>query len=240
VDERVGGSPAGLVRTTFTDPFDVVAAATDGSDIAYLVLIAAPLLGAFALAPGLAAVAVPQLAVNLLTNFGATTDPRAHYTAPVLAFLFAAIAVGLGRLERQHNARAVTALLIATGAASLMLGPWSASSIGTPTWYRANSSAEAVAVRDAALSLVPPGAAVSATNRMGAHLADRRYLSSVPTIGRATWVVIDLEDTWRPQAWGGVEDPGAFESTVRRLGASAEWEKVFDRGGVLVFRKVAA
>lgn len=238
VDGRVGGSPAGLVRTVFTDPLDVVAAATDGNDLAYLALIAIPLLGAFLLAPGLAAVAAPQLAINLLTNFGATTDPRAHYVAPILAALFAALAVGIGRREARRNARVVAAVLIATGAASIMLGPWSSASIGTPRWYQANSSAEAVAIRDAALSLVPADAAVSATNSLGAHLADRRYLVSAPRVGRAEWVVVDADDTWRPQAWGGVEDPEAIAGLIRRLDASDEWDTVFHRGRVLVFKRV--
>ena len=237
LDDKVGGSPRGLVETVFTDPFAVLSAATTGSDLAYLALLAVPLLGAFALKPGLAAVALPQLSINLLTDFGATTDPRAHYVAPIVPFLFAAIAVGLGRFESHGRSRGVAAVLIASVAASIMVGPWSSKSIGTPSWY---DSAQAVAVRDAAVALVPPDAPASATNALGAHMADREFLASVPTVGRAEWVAIDVNDTWRPQKWGGATDPEAIAAFARRLRASSNWEKVYEKGGVLVFRKVMA
>ena len=77
-----------------------------GSDLLYLFLLAAPLAGAFVLAPGLAAVALPQLAANLLASFSATTDPHAHYVAGILPFLFAAIAVGLARFSPTGQGRA--------------------------------------------------------------------------------------------------------------------------------------
>ena len=55
----------------------------------YVFLLAAPLGGLFVLAPGLAAVALPQLAANLLADWSSSTDPRAHYVAGVVPFLLA-------------------------------------------------------------------------------------------------------------------------------------------------------
>ena len=71
---------------------------TESRDLLYVALLAVPLAGAFLLAPGLAAVALPQLLANVLAGFVGTTDPHAHYVAGIIPFLFAAIAVGLGRL----------------------------------------------------------------------------------------------------------------------------------------------
>jgi len=62
--------------------------------------------------------------MNLLAGFGATTDPRAHYVAAILPFLFAAIGVGLGRLTPLARNRGVLLLLVFSVAASVMLGPW--------------------------------------------------------------------------------------------------------------------
>ena len=47
-----------------------------------------------------------------------------------------------------------------------------------------------------------------------------------------------MSDSTACAARGG--DPVAFARIVRRLNASPEWEKVFDRGGVLVFKKERA
>jgi hypothetical protein len=212
---------------------------TRAGDIGYLALVLVPLVGAFALAPGLAAVALPQLLLNLLASFGATTDPRSHYLAPILPCLFAAVAVGLGRLSRAGRTRGAIVVLTASAVAGAMLGPWSASSIGMPVWWRVHDSASEVGVRDAAVALVPDGAPATASNTIGSHLAARRFLASVPTIGDAEWAVVDVNDAWRPLQWGGEEDPGAVRSFVERLRADAAWREVFTEDGILVFRKVS-
>ena len=69
--DDVGGSPQGLLRTALSEPTAILSAVGEGRDLLYLVLLSAPLAGAFLLAPGLAAVALPQLAVNLLADFPA-------------------------------------------------------------------------------------------------------------------------------------------------------------------------
>jgi len=235
---NVGGSPGGVVRTAVTDPLTIVAAATESGDLFYLVLLAAPLAGGFLLAPGVAALAVPQLTMNLLAGFGATTDPRAHYIAAILPFLFAAIAIGLARLAPLGRMRGALFVLVASVAASVMLGPWPGSPVAKPEWYGQKSSQEAMAVRRAALSLVPDGAAVSATNTFGAHLSARRYVASVPIVARAEWIVLDGSDEWRPLVWGQVEDPGAMRAFRKRIEESQRWRTVFAKDGVFVFRRV--
>ena len=58
---EVGGSPEGIVRTALTDPLAILSATTRAGDFLYLFLLAAPVAGAFLLAPGLAAVAIRNL-----------------------------------------------------------------------------------------------------------------------------------------------------------------------------------
>jgi uncharacterized membrane protein len=78
----VGGSPGGILRTMFTDPGAILAQVTTAHDVAYVVLLSVPLAGLFLLAPALAAVALPQLFVNTLSERDALADPRYHYTSP--------------------------------------------------------------------------------------------------------------------------------------------------------------
>ena len=53
----------------------------------------------------------PQLAANLLAGREHVTDPHVHYVAGIVPFLFAAAAIGLGRLSAPGRVRAVTVAL---------------------------------------------------------------------------------------------------------------------------------
>ncbi len=235
--DEVGGSPSGLLRALVTEPWTVLRAASHGGDLLYVFALVAPLAGVFLLAPGLAAVAVPQLGVNLLAGFDSTTDPHAHYIAGIVPFLFAAAAIGLGRLApRLRTAAAVYVLGLVT-AASVILGPWPGALGGTSATYWRGTRDETVAALNRAVAIVPEEAPVTSTGRVGSHLAARRYAYAIPVVGRAEWIVLDTSDTWIPKGASGTADPDAFATFTRAIQRSAEWEKVFEEDGVVVFRR---
>ena len=236
--DDVGGSPSGIVRTLFTDPLVVLSAATGWRELLYVFLLAAPLGGLFVLAPGLAAIALPQFTANVLADFSATTDPRAHYVAAIVPFLVAAVVIGLARLSPTGRMRAAVLTLTLSVVSSVMVGPWPGAVAGAPTFYRTDTSSEFLDALTRAVALVPADAPVASTNRIGSHLADRRYLLSVPVLGRAEWVVIDVSDPWIPEAFGGRRDPEALRRFQSELEQSPAWRKVFEQAGVLVYRKV--
>ena len=103
--DQIGGSPQGVLRTLFSDPGAVLGALFEGHDIVYLVLLGFPLLFLFLLSPALAAVALPQLLANGLSDFRSMTDPRYHSVAAVIPFLIAATVFGIARLFRRRDAR---------------------------------------------------------------------------------------------------------------------------------------
>jgi uncharacterized membrane protein len=233
--EQVGGSPLGILRTAVTDPLTILSAATSWNDLLYLFLLAAPLGGLFVLAPGLAAVAIPQLSANLLADWSSSTDPRAHYVAGVIPFLVAAIALGLRRLSATGRVRGAVLVLTLSAVSALMVGPWPGALAGKPDFYRTHTPPD---VLRRAVGLVPAGAPVTATNRVGSHLAARRYLYSAPVLGRAEWVVLDTSDDWIPGRWGGGDDPTAMRAFRLRLERSATWRRVFADDGVYVYTRV--
>jgi len=237
--DEVGGSPWGIVRTTFTDPVAILSAVGQGRDFLYVFLLGAPVAFAFLLAPGLAAVALPQLAANHLASFSSATDPHAHYVAGILPFFFAAIAVGLGRLSPIGRVRGAILVLTLSLAATIMVGPWPGALGGSPSFYRLDTPPERIAALRRAIELVPDDTPVSSTNRVGSHLAARRYVYSVPVVGRAEWMVLDSTDSWIPQAAGGNTDPAALRSFHERIAESREWRNVFAESGVFVYRRVA-
>jgi uncharacterized membrane protein len=236
--EALGGSPLGLLRTAITDPQAIAAAASEGRDFIYLFLLIAPLAAGFLLAPVLAAVALPQLAINLLADDRGTTDPHEHYIAAIVPFLFSAAAIGMARLSPPNRLRAVMLVLTASVTASLMVGPWPGTLLGAPAWDPLPGSPNHLRALEQAVSLVPDGAPVTATNRIGSRLAERRYFYSVPVVGRAEWVVLERADVWIPQAYSGSSEPEVLRAFELEIEGSPAWKKVFDEDGVLVLRKV--
>jgi hypothetical protein len=87
---------------------------------------------------------------------------------------------------------------------------------------------------------VPDRAPVTASNSAGAHLSGRRYVYSVPLLGRAEWAVIDLGDPWvvRPDSPILTNHPEDVRALAARLERDPEWALAFRRAGVLVFHRV--
>ena len=245
--DSVGGSPEGVVRTAFTEPGAIVAALTSRDDLVYMLALSLPLAASFVLAPALAAAALPQLAANGLSSLDGSVEPRAHYIAAIVPFLVAAGIFGAARLPERARLSAVTAVLALCAGMSFLLAPWPGLPSARPYVYRwaygTPSQAHLDALRDA-IALIPQTASVASTNKVGSRLSDRRYIFSVPVVCRADWLVIDALDPWVPLAprgpthtsWGRF-DPSLLMGLTRRISVSANWQKVFERDWVLVFRR---
>ena len=236
----VGGSPRGIVDTFLHDPLRLWDAATTGTDLRYLVLLLLPLLGLWALEPVLALAALPVLALNLLSDFWSMNRIDYQYVSAIVPCLFAAAAIGAGKLGRRRAVVAATGVLVAVGLASLS-GPLA--SIGTygegsrpPDMKLEPARAAKLTAIRRAIELVPSTAPVTASNRIGAHLSDRRRIFVFPTRAQAEWVVVDTADPWLVIA-GEEASPELFQTRLADLRRDPDWRMVFDEQGVLVFRR---
>ena len=237
--DEVGGSPQGVARMLFEDPGAVLGALVESHDVVYLVWLGLPLLFLFFLSPGLAAVALPQLLANGLSDFRSMTDPRYHSVAAVIPFLLAATVFGVARL-RTRRVPAAAAVLVVSASLALVVGPWARAIGATPLGGRASVPAARVeALRDA-IDLVPESAPVTASNTAGAHLSDRRYVYSVPNLGRAEWAVIDLADPWvvRPDSPILTSHPEVVRAFAARLERDPSWVVAFRRDGVVLLQRL--
>ena len=237
VFNEVGGSPTGVLKTVFTDPVTILREATGGEDVLYLFLVSAPVAGSFLLAPGLAAVSLPAVAVNLLAVQGGNTDPHEHYISGILPFVFGAVAIGVGRLSPAWRVRAAGIVLAVSLAATATLGPWPRTLLDASGWDPLRFDPARVRVLEHAVAIVPDDAAVSSTNRVGSHLSARRHYYSVPVLGRAEWIVLEADDAWLPQSVGGYHDRPRLQAFLTQVEKSPQWRLVFRKDDVYVFRR---
>jgi len=231
--DAVGGSPIGFLEKLGSDPGAIVAAVTTHTDVIYVALLLVPLLGLWLLEPLLAAAALPELALNLLSSHEAQASISYQYVSGIVPFLIAACVLGLGRLRVRHPKAmrlAVVSLLAATAWYTVFLGPLTARS---PEIVRAFGSAHARAAQNA-VDLVPSGDAVSATNEAGAYLSARREIYMFPVRKAARWVVVDRSDPWHT-AHNDRAQAMRFARQLADLRSDPRFRRIFAREGISVY-----
>ena len=240
--DEVGGSPAGVVKKLFTDPGVVLSALTEPQDLAYVFLLGLPLLFLFVLSPGLAAVALPQLLASGLSDFRSMTDPRYHSVAAIIPFFMAATVLGIARIGAPRRPLVSSAVLLCSAMLAFVVAPWPRALGMAPLGGRETLSDAHVRALADAVALVPSRAPVTTSNPAGGHLSGRRYVYTVPLLGKAEWVVIDLDDPWVTSVASPIltRHPKVVRRFARQLESDSTWTKVFERNRVLVFRKAAA
>lgn len=218
----VGGTPRGIAHKLFTDPMAFVHAVATGHKAFYLVLLLVPFLGLWLLEPLLFLGAVPELVIDLLSSHGNQTSIGYQYTAGIAPFVIAASIFGAARFGRRALPLSMW-VLVATGLVALLspinkLGH-DVRALGSPVF-----SAKAHA-----LSLIPGGVPVSASNELGGYLSERRHIYTFPFVGRSRWIVVDIDDRT-------LHLPG-FKRQVRKYETDKAWRTVYASHGVAVLHR---
>lgn len=218
----VGGTPHGMAHKLVTDPIAFVHAIASVHKAAYLVVLLVPFLGLWLLEPLLFLGAVPELAIGLLSSHGNQTSIGYQYTAGIAPFVIAASIFGAARLRR-HTLRISLWVLVGTGLVALIspinrLGH-EVQAIGSPL----------VSAKSHALGLIPGGEPVSASNELAGRLSERRYIYTFPFVGRAKWIVADINDPTLHIV--------GFRRQVRKYESNKAWRTVFSSHGIVVLRK---
>lgn len=219
----VGGTPRGMAHKLVTDPTAFVHAVATGHKAAYLALLLVPFLGLCLFEPLLLLGAVPDLVINLLSNRGGQTSVGFETTAGIIPFVVAASVLGAARFKRHGVGLSLWALALTASVALFSpiydLGG-DVRALGSPL----------VSAKAHALSLVPAGVPVSASNQLGGHLSERRYIYTFPSVRRAQWIVVDINDPTLTYLHG-------FKRHVRQYESDKRWRIVFSSHGVAVLHK---
>ena len=233
--DAVGGSAAGIVRKGFTDPGRLLSVAFDHRGTHYLLNLLLPMAGLALLSPLLLVALIPELALNLLSSVDAQSSIHYHYVAAEIPILFAAAAIGAGKLGRWAGTAGTVVVLTAI-LGNYWLGP-------IPLWrfvpggqtFQAKSAHVSRHDRIAArmLKLIPATAPVTATNSLGAHLSERKRIFSFPYLRDATWVIVDE----RKPSLGDHNDHRLGLKRIQQLRHDPRFRLVAAADGVLIFRR---
>jgi uncharacterized membrane protein len=237
----VGGSPSGIVRTAITHPTTTLSALTEARDLQYVFHLLIPLAFLSLLAPGVALTAVPEVALNVLSDVPTQTSIHFHYTAGAIPGLVVGAVFGAARLRDRKDTvfRALArGLVLISVVATVVYGPvpvWS----HVPFGQKVGAFQYRITARDhaavAATRLIPARASVSASNTMGAHLSGRRRVFSFPLLKEARWIAVDK----LRMSYG--DDNRARQRglrALRRLRRDPRWHVVFEKKGIIVLHRV--
>lgn len=222
--QAVGGTPRGMAHTLVTDPMAFVHAMATGHNGVYLALLLLPLLGLSLFEPLLLLGAVPDLAINLLSNSADQTSIAYQYTAGIVPFVVAAAVLGASRFS--GRATGLSLAVLAATTAFALLSPINVlagdvRALGSPV----------VSAKEHAVGLIPSGIPISTSNRLGAHLSERHYIVEFPEVLKAQWIAVDPKDPTYEH------DHRAIARDLRSYERNTAWRVVYSSHGVVVLHR---
>jgi uncharacterized membrane protein len=218
----VGGTSAGIVKTVVFHPLKVADVVLTAHKLAYVALLFVPLLGLCFRAPLLLVAVVPPLAINLLSSSHDQSLVNSHYAAAVAAVLIGATVFGAAR---SRDPERLSCMVLPAVAITAVISPfWTA----LPVARGVVAADPLVQAERHAVGLIPEGVPVSASNRVGGHLSNRRRILLFPVIRDADWIAVDTADT---------EGASSFRAVVRRLRERGSFSTVYESNGVVVMRR---
>jgi uncharacterized membrane protein len=239
------GGFGGLLHTTFTAPWQVLADLLTADKIKYLIQLLAPVLF-LPLFSSSALIVLPVLIVNLLSTHTYQSNIQYHYTSLTLAGLTAAAVFCLAKLRstRRRNALVVLALLASVFSAYVW-GPLQGSR--DPVMKYDANYADVQALREA-VKLIPKDAVVAARPRIATQLAHRAKIYDFPTPFYSSYYGPPSLDRQRlPQSdevQYVIDFPDRLSDVGARVFASLQenegFQVIFDKEGVVVLKRTEA
>ncbi len=237
------GGLGGALRTAVTNPgtfFDYV---LDEPRRWYLWQMFVPLAGLSLVAPSVLLIAATPLAANLITTFHYQYDIHYHYGTLIVPVLVTAAVFAIARARSMKLRGALVGLVL--GASVLCAHLWGPTPLSGKRVPIADPASPTTHYIQEAIRLIPDDAAVSAGYNIVPHVDHWPRIYMFPNPFKATfWGTFDREGERLPEA-DSVEYvvvpafltfPDTETSKVLN-DISAEFERIYDEGGVIVLRR---
>ena len=248
------GSGAGQVaKNALLHPGQTVSDLFSESNLRYWLALLWPLGFTSLLSPLTTLIALPEYGLNALSATVYQRRIEFHYTALEIPFLYAAAVLGVMRLWRwlgggfrkaeqlmrgQRVQRSTLALLVllCALAGNYFLGPLPFSLPGAAYSGKDYAKTSHDVALDEAVAMIPPNVKVTAGNNVGAQLAARRVAYVFPYFATADWVIVDQKHPF----FYDKEDERMFSLALGRLVLDPNFQSVYAKDGVFVFKRVGA
>jgi len=235
--DQLGKGPLEIVTGLFLNPRGTYELLTEPAKVQYIRDLLSPTLYLALLSPATLLMALPDLAINLLSNFTETYSGWTHYGAVIVPFVTVSAILSASLLrrlaERIHPALApwcinlVALLVLVTSLSQFRTQVFLPISDHVPRITPHNRMAQSI------MDLIPPDAAVSTSSTLNPHVSQRQRLYLFPDIDYADYIFLDVTATPYPI------DQASQWWRVQQLLDGDEWGIVAARDGYLLLRRGA-
>ncbi len=226
-----GDSPGIVVKNIILNPFKTFAIVFHEKNIDYLYNLFAPLGFLSIFSPLYLIFALPDLIINLLSNNKQLSDIYYQYTSGIIPFLFISSIYGSKFILKKIGSNVlIIYLLIVSFASAYYIGPLPFSkNPNTDMFIKQVEEKEEI---KSFLDKIPKDVKVSATNNLGAYLANREYLFVIPVGTKsADMLVFLLNDSYaQPSLNAQKEMAKDFENNLN-------YELVYKNGDFVALKK---
>jgi uncharacterized membrane protein len=192
-----GASPSGVIKNIFLSPQKTIATVFSGNRLLFLTQIFFPLGFLSLFAPLFLIGAIPDFAIDLLSNNAQLHEIFYQYTAIITPFVFISAIYGIRRISLKFSILTIntlgTFILICSLISGYLYGPLPGEKAANIDMF--NKQLSYANDIDSFLQDIPTRYSIAATNNVGSHLSHRQKIYTIPTgIETADVVVFLLND----------------------------------------------
>ena len=235
--DQLGRDPLDMLTNVLSDPGAAIGLVLEPAKLDYVQSVFSPTLYLALLSPATVVMALPDLAINLLSNFPEMFAGRAHYGAVLVPVVTISTILGLANarrlLERVHplSAQWGVGVLAVLVLGSSLMSFWQ--QVFLPLTDHLPETTKRMGAAHELKALIPPDAAVAASTTLNPHVSQRQQVSLFPDIEQAEYIFLDVTASPYPidaanQWW-----------RVQKLLNSGDWGVVAARNGYLLLRRGA-
>ncbi|MBI4302377.1 MAG: DUF2079 domain-containing protein [Chloroflexi bacterium] len=235
--DRLGDSPGQIMISSITQPGKVVSELTRPTKVEYVVSLLKPLVFLPLLSPWTLTFALPELGINLLSNFPEMHSGKWHYGAVLVPFLIISAILGARLLVSQGERISPKLGRFLVYVLSLAILVSSLVSYYREVFLPLKDHLPVVTDRNRLATsleaMIPKEAALSISSTLNPHLSQRQRLYLFPRVDDAEYIFIDVTATPYPI------DSANQQWRLMGLLESGQWGVAAARDGYLLLKKGA-